>query len=62
LEVITLTEKKQRYNGDDPSGSWKVVSFEGKTLSSDEKLLAGFTNYRKAAQAAKAVNGVPVRG
>lgn len=70
-----------KYDGTDFSGEWRVVTFEGKTIPAqwklvkdeDERLvlvfsdeyamkpLVGFRNYRFAAQAARKVDGVPVR-
>lgn len=56
-----------RYSGVDFSSNWKVVTYEGKTISfvnSNGKVefLTGFNGYKAAAKAAAVHGGVPVRG
>jgi len=71
----------KKYKGIDFSGEWRVVTFEGSTISApwafvkdakgnvtrivrdEDKIrpLAGFSNYRHAAQAAHMFGGTPVR-
>ena len=59
--------KVKKYDGKDPSGTWKVVDYEGKTIilkseSGKSKQLTGFDGYNSAADAAAATHGgVPVR-
>ena len=63
------SKKNDRYNGLD-SSNWKVVSFQGVTLSSSEtdekgrvsvRILKGFNGFKAANAFAVKVGGVAVR-
>lgn len=56
----------KKYNGKDFSGTWKVVTSEGKTITfvtqtGKAKQLTGFDGYVSAAEYAVIYGGTPVR-
>lgn len=55
----------KNYTGKDYSSTWKVVSYDGKTIvaviEGKQRMLVGFDGYRSAAAAAAKHGGTPVR-